>query len=407
MRKLTASVLALALALGAGAALVVTVQPAAAAKIELRKEVREKFVAAQAAGQKGNFNEAIKLLKEAKAVGSLKPDEEYAVNELLIWAASSAHDWPLLAATIEERLATGRVTDKLQKLRVLSNAYYEAGDLRKTVDAANRVLAAGGGSADDLTVLGNAQFQLKDYRAASVTLEKAYAASTSAGKSAKSRTALLEMLNTAYFTQGDMTKRMNTLVRLMSVAPSQKVFEQVANAVVKDAGRDSVILLNLYRLGARKSVLAKDDYAKWADAALDLSSPGEAITALEKGLAAGAIKKDDRSTRLLADSRTQLAALKTNLVQQEKEARALAHGEGEVRLANSYFTLGDYARAIEATKRGLTKGRVKRPDEANMLLGIASIETRKSGEAKAAFEAARAANPKMSPIADLWIATAI
>lgn len=410
MRKLSAHALAIFLAAATGFVVVATLPTAAEAqqkKLDVRKEVREKVSAAQAAGQKGNFGEAIKLLKEAKGIGNLKADEEYAVNELLIWAANSSGDYKLLAATIEERLATGRVSggDKVQKLNVLANAYYSAGDLRKSIDATERLIAARGtGNADDLTLLGTAQFQLKDYRAATGTLERAYSAAERAGKSAKTRGQLLEMLNRGYFEMGDTARRMQTLGRLMSVAPSAAVFEQVANAVSKEAAGDPVILLNVYRLGARKNVLGKSHFAKYADAALDQSSPGEAVAALEKGLANGGVKKDDRTDRLLADARKQVEQIRTNLPQQEKEARALANGEGDMRLATSFYTLKEYGKAVEAAKRGLGKGRVKRPDAANMLLGIALVETKKGAEAKAVFQAAGAANPSIKSVADLWAA---
>jgi hypothetical protein len=395
------------LAVAGGGIVLATVPSTAVAqkKLEVRKEVREKVTAAQDDLKKGATADAIKHLKEAKAIGGLKPDEEYAVNELLIYAANSSRDYRLLADTIEERLATGRVSgaDKVQKLNVLANSYYSANDLRKAADATQRLIAARGtATGDDLTLLGTIQFQLKDYRSAAATLERAVGAS--GGKSAKAQGQLLEMLNRSYFETGDQVKRLQTLGRLMSVAPSVGAFEQVASVIEREAGGDSAILVNLYRLGAKKGVLGKAHYAKYADAALDVSSPGEAAAALEKGMGTGAIKKDDRSSRLLADAKKQVGDLQKLLPQQEKEAKALASGEGDVRLATAYFTLKDYARAAEAAKRGLGKGRVKRADDANMLLGVSLVEAKKGGEAKAAFQAAAAANPKMKSVADLWSA---
>ena len=75
-----------------------------------RKELADKAAQAQAAGQKGNYSEAIRLLKEAKAKAPLSPQEEQGINELMIWAASGAKDHRLVLATVDERLATGRVT---------------------------------------------------------------------------------------------------------------------------------------------------------------------------------------------------------------------------------------------------------------------------------------------------------
>jgi len=200
---------------------------------------------------------------------------------------------------------------------------------------------------------------------------------------------------------------MQTLTKLVAASPKPDVFDQVVTAVSKEANGDSVVLLNLFRLGAEKNMLAKDHYAKYADAALDLSSPGEAAAMLERGMANGGIKKDDRTTRLLAETKKQVDTLKAGLPQQEREAKALATGEGDARLATAYFTLKDYAKAAEAAKRGIGKGKLRRPDDAQMLLAIALAETKKSGEARAAFQEAVKANPKLKSVADLWMAVGV
>jgi tetratricopeptide (TPR) repeat protein len=410
MRKLTGQVRALtvavSLALGTVAvAALPFVAEAQQKKLDVRPEVRKKVVAAQEAANKGNFGETIRLLKDAKSSGPLKSDEEYAVNELLIYAANSAQDYRLLAQTIEERLSSGRVGDRLQKLNLLANTYYTLNDLPKAEEATQRLIQArGSASADDLQLLGTIQFQRKNYRAAAPTLSRAADAAARAGKSAKTQGQLLEMLNAAYFNIGDNAARIATLNRLFAVTPKSDVFGQLVTAYTKSTGGDRVAMLNLYRLGAAKGVLSKDHWPKFVDAALDLSSPGEAATALDKGMASGGIKKDDRNLRMAGEAKKQTEALKASLPQREREARALATGEADVKLAVSYFSVGDYAKAVEAAKRGIGKGKVKSLDDANFVLGIASLKLKKSADAKAAFSAAGEANPKVKDVADLWAA---
>jgi len=408
MRKLTAPLLALALALPA-AVIVVAVVPTVAEAQQTsggwRKDVAEKAQAAQEAGQKGNYQEAIKQLQAAKAMGPLSPQEEQGINELLIWAASGARDYKLLAATIEERLATGRVkgADQVRKLDTLAKTYYTMRDYRSCADATDRLIKArGSATADDLVMLGQSQFLIKNYAAAAATLEKAYPAARRAGKPVKTQVQVLETLNAAYFELKNEDKRIETLHQLMLIQPKVSVFEQLVSQYEKDK-RDSVSMINLFRLGARKNVLAKDHYGKYADVALDLLSPGEAVTMLEKGMAAGAIPKDERNTRLLSDSKTQVEALKANIDQQEREAKAIADGDSDARLAISYFTLGDKAKAVEAARRALQKGKLNRPDEVDMLLGVALYDQKKTSEARTAFAEAAKANPKTADVANLWL----
>jgi hypothetical protein len=119
-------------------------------------------------------------------------------------------------------------------------------------------------------------------------------------------------------------------------------------------------------------------------------------------MAAGAIKKDDRNNRLLADAKAQVERVKTTLPQQEAEAKAIQTGEPEAKLATAYFTLKNYSKASEAAKRAVSKGNLKRADDVNMLLGISLANSRKTVEAKKAFAAAAAANGKTRGVADLW-----
>ena len=406
MRKFASQLRAVVVALAVGGTLAVTlptVAEAQAKKLDVRPEVRSKVKAAQDAIAKGNYSEAIRNLKDAKAVGALKGDEEYAVNELLIYAANGARDYRLLAQTLEERLSSGRVSDRLQKLNTLAGTYYSLNDLGKAEEVTQRLIQArGNASADDLALLGQIQFLRKNFKAAAGTLDKAATAAANAGKPAKTQGQLLEMLNNSYFNIGDNARRLATLNRLFVVMPKADVFSQLVNAYEKASAGDRVAMLNLYRLGAAKSVLAKEHYAKFVDTALDLSSPGEAASVLDKGMSTGAIKKDERSTRMLTEVKKQLEALKVSLPQREREAKALTTGEGDARLATAYFTVGDNARAVEAAKRALGKGKVKAPDEANMVLGIALARLKKAGDARAAFQAAGVANPKVKGIADLW-----
>lgn len=406
----TGALLAL-LAMPLGAVLLATMPAAAGAEQAggWRKEVADKAAAAQEAGKKGDFREAIRLLQEAKARGALQPAEEQGVNELLIWAASSVKDHRLVIKTVDERIATGRVSgrDLVTKLRLKATSHYALSDFRGAIDALQRLATAqGSATADDLILLGNSQFQVRDYRSAAVTLDRAVTAAEKAGKPARTIGPLLEMLNKAYFELQDEPQRLVTLHRLMAVAPKNNVFDQLVNAYQRDSKGDAVVMVNLYRLGAARGLLSGDHYLHYAEAALDLSSPGEAVAMIEKGMNTGAIKRDDRNNRLLADAKAQVDRLKSNVAQQEREAMAMASGDAEARLATVYFTLRNFPKATEAARRGVDKGRVRRADDLHMLLGIALVETRKSTEARNAFKAAAAANAQIRGVADLWTTVA-
>jgi len=394
----------LALLIAGFAALTLATEAQAQSQGGWRKEVADKVTAAQTAGKNGSFAEAIRLLKEAKAKAPLSPQEEQGVNELMIWAASSAKDHRLVIQTVDERIATGRVTgaDLARKLRLKATTHYSLREYREAVAALDRLANAGGLNTDDLILLGNSQVALKSWGPAAATLEKAIAGAEKAKKPVSITSKLLLALHEAYDKTGNAAKKMQTLHRLMVAAPSKDTFKWVASAYAVESSSDPVIMIHVYRLGASRNLLSNEHYAKYAQTALDMASPGEAVAMLEKGMASGAIKKDDRTNRLLTDAKGQLERLQKSLPQAEIEAKAIATGEPEAKVAIGYFTLRNFAKASEAAKRGVTKGKLRRADDLNMLLGISLVESKKSAEARNAFKAAAAANAKMRGVADLW-----
>jgi hypothetical protein len=410
MQKTRANMLAALLALPIAGLTALTLSPDAFAQTAggWRKEVADKVQAAQTAGQKGSFTEAIRLLKEAKAKAPLSPQEEQGVNELMIWAASSAQDHRLVIATVDERLATGRVTgaDLQRKLRLKATTHYSLREYREARAALDRLAASGALGTDDLILLANCQMQLRDFRGAAPTLEKAVAAAEKARKPVAVTSKLLLALHEAYQQTGNEAMRMQTLHRLMVSAPSKDSFKWIASAYSDKSNRDPVVMINIYRLGAARGLLSNEHYSKYAEAALDLSSPGEAVAMLEKGMASGAIKKDDRNNRLLADAKSQVDRVKATLAQQEAEAKAIQTGEPEAKVATAYFTLKNYGKAAEAARRGVDKGKLRRPEDVHMLLGISLVETKRAAEARNEFKKAAAANDKIKGVADLWASMA-
>jgi Flp pilus assembly protein TadD len=59
-------------------------------------------------------------------------------------------------------------------------------------------------------------------------------------------------------------------------------------------------------------------------------------------------------------------------------------------------------KAIEALQRGLSKGGVKNPDDAGLLLGIAQLRAGNKPEAAKAFQTVTK-DPTMARIAKLWL----
>ena len=90
----------------------------------------------------------------------------------------------------------------------------------------------------------------------------------------------------------------------------------------------------------------------------------------------------------------------------KKAASKSGDGDLYIRLGQSYVNLDRWPQAVEALRNGLKKGKVKRRDQANIMLGLALFEQKKFESSKRAFvNASKDKRSKKPPLSGLptWI----
>ena len=150
-------------------------------------------------------------------------------------------------------------------------------------------------------------------------------------------------------------------------------------------------------------------YLGYADTALVAGSPGEAARGLERGMKEGIVPSAGSNQASLQEARTAIALDRKSLPGESTAAARNPKGEVAVKVGLGYYSTGDYEKAVEMIRLGITKGGVARLDDANLMLGAALMELGRHDEAKAAFAAAATAagaNVYMARIAGLWLARA-
>ncbi|TAK54853.1 MAG: tetratricopeptide repeat protein [Gammaproteobacteria bacterium] len=203
--------------------------------------------------------------------------------------------------------------------------------------------------------------------------------------------------------------RLANLEALVAEYPSRDYYSRVVALYRARSGDDKVVMLNAFRvavsdpLGGLGTV---GSYLAYADVALVMGSPGEAVRALERGMREEIVPDAGSNQAALQEARAALAADSRNLAADAAAAAKSAKGEVEVKVGLGYFSKGDYARTVELVRSGLTRGGVARVDDAQLLLGAALLELGRTDEARAAFEAAAAAGSGslLGRIAGLWLA---
>jgi len=170
---------------------------------------------------------------------------------------------------------------------------------------------------------------------------------------------------------------------------------------------DELAMLGVLRYGYEHDFLADEgDYTHLADSALSEGTTAEAQHVLEKAFAKKVIgaKSKDKAEALLKQAKDRAADDAKSLPQLDAESKAGKNGETDVKLGLRYFSMGQYDKAVEALTRGLSAdhvAKVRRPDEANLVLGISYTKLHKKAEADKAFAAAKA-DPRMAVAAKMW-----
>jgi tetratricopeptide (TPR) repeat protein len=195
---------------------------------------------------------------------------------------------------------------------------------------------------------------------------------------------------------------------LLKRYPKKEWYQQLLSVYEGDKKVEDMALLNLLRFGFDRDYLNDEgDFVRLANLCLDVGAASEAQRVLEKGISKKLIKQTgatEKNGRLLEQAKTTAASDKKSMEQADAEARAGKNGESDIRVGVRYFAMQQYDKAVEAISRGQAAdraARIKRPDDANMVLGMAFLKLNRKTEANKAFTAAKA-DPRMTAVARLW-----
>ena len=148
-----------------------------------------------------------------------------------------------------------------------------------------------------------------------------------------------------------------------------------------------------------------EEYFGLAQLANNAGFPGEGLSVLNTGTAKGvlgAAAGKDREERLRASISKLADADKAALPALDKKARAAATGQDDVSLGEAYMGYERYPEAIEALERGIKKGGLKKPDQAQIALGLSYLRSGQTEKARSAFKQV-SGESELGRLASLWV----
>ncbi len=392
----------LLLALGIGS---IIMTPAAMAEEKIGAKVGKPLQAAQELAQKKDLNGALAKVKEAEAIASKTPFEQFKIDQFKVFIQLQRGDYAAAGRAMEATIASGFLSaeETTKTYKSLAQIAYQVKDYNKVIEFGKKYSQNAPGDLEVQLLIIQAQYLQKDYKSTATSLRAIIASADKSGREVKQD--WLQLLMSAEYEQKNDAGVADVLEMLLKRYPSQKYWRDRIQMVqdVPDLGdRENFEIL---RLMNEVDVLeSADEYIELAELAIQLGLPGEAKSTLDKGFAnqvLGVDENADRQKRLLAMAGTQAADDSRSLAQVEKETAAAAAGDPDVKTGEAYLNYGQVDAAVTALQRGLGKGSLTSPDTANLQLGIAFFRQGKLEEAKTAL-AAVTQNRALTDLARLW-----
>jgi hypothetical protein len=378
---------------------------------DLSKEFRKQAGPIQDAVNEQKWDEVLAGVAELETWPNLTRDEK---RFTLVWKAQaqqSTGDKEGLMGTLEQMLEGGYATPEqvVSWNQTLAAHYSAQKDTEKTIYHYRQFIdAAPNPTPEELATMGSLYLQADKTQDGIEWLNKSIAASEAAGQVPDE--VLFQRLDGAYVALDDRAGRLNNLEALIKRYPKSDYYSRLLAIYSNSTKDDRILMLNAYRLALTDVGLATvGEHLGYADTALSLGSPGEALKAMEKGMSAGIVPSAGSNQEIVQEAKTAVARDRRDLPKDDQAAAKDPQGEFDVKVGLGFYSLGEWEKSVEAVKRGLGKGGVKRVDDANMLLGAALVELGRYDEAKQAFAASAGAagsNDFMRRLAGLWSAYA-
>ncbi len=384
-------------------------EPGADFSPEFRKQAPkvQKFI------NEKKWAEVIAALPALDALPGLTPDDLKVLATWRLQATQATGDTDGFTAAIETFLEKGyALPEQIGPMHQQLAAYYNGKqDRAKTVTHYRQFIdLTPDAESDELQTLGKLYLQTQNYAEAVQWLGKAIDVAKSGGEQPDE--AWFQLRDRCYVELKDQTGRLDNLEALVGYYPNKEYYSRIVAVYQTETRDDRTVMLNAYRVAVadpQGGLATVGGYLGYADTALVAGSPGEAARGLERGMKEGIVPSAGSNQASLQEARTAIALDRKSLPGESTAAAKNAKGEIAVKVGLGYYSTGDYEKAVEMVRLGITKGGVTRLDDANLLLGAALMELGRRDEARAAFEAAAAAagaNAYMARIAGLWLVRA-
>lgn len=403
-RSLVPAVMAaVALALGGVA---VTAGAGEAAKPTVSAASAKTIKAAKDACDAKKFSECVAKANEALGNAKKTPFDTFVSYQLLAYAHAQTNNAAEVLKALQGQLDSGQLgpAEQNKTIKTMAGIAYQQKNYAACADYGNRLIRAGAADADTYTLVAQSYYLQNKFADTAKFLDGYVDDLERRGAVPKEQSLLL--LRSAYEKMDNAEGAAATLERLVVHYPKADYWDNLLYKLRRDPKLTERQTMHVYRLMQETKTLKQpSDFAEMADVASSSGIPGEAQRVLQSGIESNVFTKPEdkaRAERLMGSAKKASDADKAGLTKLEAEAAKTKTGELDYALGTSLFGHGDYAKAVAALTKGIEKGGLKNPTDAQLVLGVAQVRAGAKADAVKTFRGIKTEDPLTQRIAKLW-----
>jgi len=240
-------------------------------------------------------------------------------------------------------------------------------------------------TADGYLLIGQAQYQLKEYDNALRNVQSGIDKYSADGR--KPKESWLNLLNNIYRSKGQYAKMVPVLKRIIKYYPKKAYLSSLAGVYneLSDQLSMTAIFQSMYDQGL---LTTESEIVTIASLQLNFENPFKAAQIMEKGLNEGSIPKSVKNYGLYSQALFFAKEYEKALAPLSQAAKLESNGKYYDQLGQSYISLNRYSEAESALTSALNKGGLQNTGQTQISLGLSQFEQKKFQTAKASFSKA-------------------
>ncbi|MGB1140134.1 MAG: tetratricopeptide repeat protein [Halioglobus sp.] len=380
----------------------------------LRNKVYEKLAEAQAAAEAKDLATAEAILNEMIAAGGKKALNSYELANVYNLQAFIHYSRENYGAALKSYRNVVAQPDiplamEINTRFTIAQLYFVQEQWQNGINALLEWFQmTDSPNANAYVLLAQGYYQLKDYDKALVNVNKAIEMHNARQSAREPGTPYkppkeqwYNLARFLYFEKNDVNNTVDVLEQLLKYYPKKQYWVQLSHMYGEQKKETE-------QLAAMETAYVQDMLDKGSEQVtmaylyLNAEVPYKAAKVMDEGLKDEAIDGTSKNWEIAGSAWRQAQEVDKSIPAMEKAASKSDRGELYARLGSIYLDGDQFKQAITAINRALSKGGVKRPDQARLVLGMAHFNMGDYQKAREAFEAA-GRDERSEEYASQWI----